>query len=79
MRRADLEIRDPICQSKNMTRNCYLYPEIKAMFSIILDRCFEGEGEPVEEEPVEEGVEGSLRNVFVELHCEMERQQHPSS
>ena len=24
--KAGLQIRDPICQSKNMTRNCYLYP-----------------------------------------------------
>jgi hypothetical protein len=24
--KADLELMDPICESKNMTRNCYLYP-----------------------------------------------------
>ena len=38
--KADLEIRDPICQGKNMTRNCYNYPKIKKLFENILEKCF---------------------------------------
>lgn len=38
--KADLEIRDPISQSKNMTRNCYLYPQIKLMFKHMLEYCY---------------------------------------
>jgi len=38
--KADLQIMDPICPHKNMTRNCYLYPEIKKLFKGILGGCF---------------------------------------
>jgi hypothetical protein len=79
--KADLEIRDPICPGKNMTRNCYQYSHIKDMFRTILDRCYtrgHREGEAVASE-----YEGSRlsewtseyfskRNVFLELHASME-------
>ena len=41
--KAELEIRDPICRGKNMTRNSYMYGEIKVLFREMLERCF-GEG-----------------------------------
>ena len=34
--KADLEILDPICEGKNMTRNCYLFEDMKKLFKDIL-------------------------------------------
>lgn len=38
--KADLEIRDPMNQQKNMTRNCYSFPEIKQLFRQMVEHCF---------------------------------------
>ena len=32
---------DPICEGKNMTRNCYLFCDIKKLFKDILERCYQ--------------------------------------
>ena len=32
---------DPICEGKNMTRNCYLFGDIKKLFKEILERCYQ--------------------------------------
>ena len=78
--KADLEIRDPICPGKNMTRNCYQYCRIKDMFNVMLARCFE-RGNTELEEMLRKEEKGELselvaewfgkRNVFVDLHKEM--------
>lgn len=33
-------MKDPMNQQKNMTRNCYSFPEIKRLFKMILESCF---------------------------------------
>jgi DNA polymerase sigma len=38
--KADLEIKDPLNQQKNMTRNCYSFPQIKRLFRLLVENCF---------------------------------------
>lgn len=38
--KADLEIKDPMNQQKNMTRNCYSFHAIKNLFKDMLESCF---------------------------------------
>lgn len=38
--KAELEVLDPICEGKNMTRNCYLFAEMKVLFKNIYDKCY---------------------------------------
>ena len=38
--KADLEIKDPMNQQKNMTRNCYSFGAIKGLFREMLEGCF---------------------------------------
>ena len=64
-----------------MTRNCYQYTRIRDMFSLMLGRCFERGSNELEEmlRKEEKGELSELvgewfgkRNVFVDLHREME-------
>lgn len=38
--KADLQMKDPMNQQKNMTRNCYSFPQIKKLFKLILQSCY---------------------------------------
>ena len=46
---ADLEIIDPNCQGRVITRKCYKFPEIKYFFKEILHCCFEQPFKELEE------------------------------
>ena len=75
--KADLEIRDPLCAGKNMTKNCYNYDDIKAMFKSMLDKCYCKGFDDSRSLALKEGHLESLtevfskRNLFLQLHQAM--------
>lgn len=70
---ADLEMKDPLNQQVNMSRNCYLFPVIKKLFADILQNCFEESHREVEvllrdeEESSAEELQEKMRQKWEEM------------